>query len=824
MAANTSRSSPVPIPERIPVLPVRSTVVFPAGATALQIGFEPNVEALNAYPEPDLIVAIVAVVDDSSPDTPLEPRTLEKVAVAARVLDRLNLPGGTIQTTLQGLRRIRLQDVRMEEGYYTAQAQEVEEVPANPEEADRLIERILNTVVGVAARVERIPDEVPRILRMNLADPSRFADLAATLCQFNVTDRDEVLQQLDVTERLRTVLDRLEETWERVQEIEEEHRAVTGQEEREPAKTPQERRTRVRKHIQALQAELGELDPMEKEATDLLRRIELAGLPTRVAAAARREVERMGRTGTNASEVHEIRTYVETLLAIPWTKTSGAGPLDLEAVRRALDEKHVGLEEVKRRILEILSVAKLRGTVVGLIPCIVGPPEVGKRSLAVAIARGLGRPLVRVELGGRGESALMGSRRTKVGAQLGKLAGALRDAGVRDAVILLEEMDEIAIGNVEGDPVEAMEEFLEPENREEFTDRYLDLPLDFSDAVIIATTNDFFRIPRSLRDYFIEIRIAGYTPEEKVEIARERLLPRVAREHGLDPADVSVEDDVLLFLTRGYARDAGLGNLRRVLAAIFRALALQKAAGEAERWMLTRERAEEILGYPRYIATPAESAPEIGVVTGLAWTASGGELMFIEALKMPGTGRLVITGMLGDVMRESVSAAYSYVRSRAAALGIPTSAFSENDIHVHFPLGATPKDGPSAGGAVTLAIASSLSDRPVRHDIAMTGEVTLRGKVLEIGGVKEKTLAAYRAGLREVILPAGNVRDLRDVPEDVREGMTFHFVERMDEIFDLALLEKESRRDRRRGTMGRGAPEPRAAAEAEGSGEGEEEG
>ncbi|MDP9348951.1 MAG: LON peptidase substrate-binding domain-containing protein, partial [Gemmatimonadota bacterium] len=356
---------------------MRSTVVFPAGATALQIGFEPNVEALNAHPEPDLIVAIAAVVDDTSPDTPLEPRTLEKVVTATRVLDRLNLPGGTIQTTLQGLRRIRLEDVRLEDGYYTARVREVEETPADPAEAERLVERILNTVVGVAARVERIPDEVPRILRMNLADPSRFADLAASLCQLNVPDRDQVLQQLDVTARLRTVLCRLEETWERVQEIEEEHRAAAGQEEREPAQTPHERRTRIRKQIQSLQAELGELDPAEKEATDLLRRIELAGLPTRVAVVARREVERLGRTGTNASELQEIRTFVETLLSIPWKKGSGAGPLDLEAVRAAMDEKHLGLEEVKRRVLEILSVARLRGTVVGLVPCIVGPPEVG---------------------------------------------------------------------------------------------------------------------------------------------------------------------------------------------------------------------------------------------------------------------------------------------------------------------------------------------------------------------------------------------------------------------------------------------------------------
>nr|MDQ3388957.1 AAA family ATPase [Gemmatimonadota bacterium] len=551
---------------------------------------------------------------------------------------------------------------------------------------------------------------------------------------------------------------------------------------------------------------------IEKEATELLRQLELSDLPSRIAMAARREVERMGRTGTTPAEVAEIRAYVETLLTVPWNRTSGTGAIDIEAVSVALDEKHVGLEEVKRRILEIISVAKLRDTVAGLIPCIVGPPQVGKRSLAEAIARGLDRPLVRVEMGGRGEASLVGLRRGRSGAQIGKLADAIREAGVCDPVLLLEEMDEIGLGNTEGDPIEVMEDFLDPESREEYVDRYLELPIDLTRVVLIATANDFLRIPRDIRDRFIEIRIAGYTPEEKVEIARDRLVPRIAAEHGLLPEEVDIPEVVLLFLTRGYARDAGLGSLRRSLAALFRALAHEKAAEEADQWTVTREQIEEVLGYPRYTATPAESAPEIGVVTGLAWTASGGELMFIEALRMPGTGRLVITGLLGDVMRESVSAAYSYVRSRASALGIPVTSFGESDIHVHFPLGATPKDGPSAGSAVTLAIASSLSDRPVRHDVAMTGEVTLRGKVLEIGGVKEKTLAAYRAGIREVILPAGNERDLRDVPPDVREGMRFHFAERMDEIFDLCLLEKELRRERRRGGGGRGS-EPRAAAE-----------
>ncbi|HEX5726668.1 MAG TPA: S16 family serine protease, partial [Longimicrobiaceae bacterium] len=556
---------------------------------------------------------------------------------------------------------------------------------------------------------------------------------------------------------------------------------------------PRDRTGELRRKIQALQAELGELDPLEREADEMLRMVERARLPSRIAAVARREADRLRSASTTASEASEIRLYLEALAAVPWSRRA-EGAVDVQAVERAIDEEHLELDEPKQRLLEVVAVAELRGDLRGPIPCLVGPPGVGKRTLATAVARGLGRPLVRLELGGRGEGQLVGTRRTRSGAQMGKLMSLIRDAGVRNPVFLLEEMDEVGLGNVEGDPVEALEETLDPDNREEFTDRYLDVPFDLAEVFFIGTAADFYRIPRDLRDYFIEIRIAGYTPEEKITIAREWLLPRIVEEHGLKPEEVEVADETLLFLTRGYARDAGVGNLRRSLASLMRYLARTRSeAGGAAKRTVTPELIEEVLGYPRYAGMPAESAPEVGVVTGLAWTASGGELMFIEALKMPGTGRLIITGLLGDVMRESVNAAYSYVRSRAEELGIEQDAFGEFDIHVHFPVGATPKDGPSAGAAVVLAIASSLAERPVRHDVAMTGEVTLRGKILEIGGVKEKILAAYRASITEVILPTGNQRDLRDVPEDVRAGMTFRFVDRMDEIFAIALLEQPSR-------------------------------
>jgi ATP-dependent Lon protease len=795
--------------DRIPVLPIRSTVVFPSGATALQIGYGPNVEALVSLRAEDDILAIVPTLG-AAEEVP--PADLEKVATAVRVLDRLNLPGGTIQTTFQGLRRIRLEDVRFEDGCYSGVVRPAEEIPLGAHEAEPLVERIVQTVAGIAARVERVPDEIPRILRMNLGDPGRFADLAATLCNMTLGDRDAVLQELDVRARLERVLAGLEEAWERAREVTDEPESGG-----DLPRGGRDRSGEIRRRIQALQAELGEIDPREREADELLRTIELARLPTRVAAAARREAERIRSGGTGSQEAAEIRAYVKELVALPWTRRAGDPRIDLSAVEAAFAEEHLGMAESKQRLLEVLAVAELRGDLRGPIPCIVGPPGVGKRTLAAAIARALDRPLVRLELGGRGEAQLVGSRRARNGGEMGKVMEAMRDAGVRNPVLLLEELDDVGLGNVEGDPTDALEEMLDAENRESFTDRYLEVAFDLSEVLFIGSAGDYFRIPRDLRDHFIEIRIAGYTPEEKIAIARDWLFPRIVSEHGLDPADVEISDETLLFLTRGYARDAGVGNLRRSLAAIMRYLARRRATGELDRWTVTPEIIEEVLGHPRHSATPAEIRPEVGVVTGLAWTASGGELMFIEALKMPGTGRLVITGLLGDVMRESVNAAYSYVRSRAGDLGIAREVFGDHDLHVHFPVGATPKDGPSAGAAVTLAIASSLAERPVRHDISMTGEVTLRGKILEIGGVKEKVLAAYRAGILEVILPTGNRRDLRDVPADVRERMRFHLVERMDEIFDLALLDGDAERAEggagETGDRGTGGVERRAAVE-----------
>jgi ATP-dependent Lon protease len=776
----------VKTPEEVPLVPLRSTIVFPFGVIGVQIGMPTTLEMLARFPQDGLLVG--AVVAPGGPDDPIDAHALEKVAVLARVSDRLNMPGGTVQATMQGVQRVRLTEVSNRDGFFVARASAVREKAAPEEEAQDLIARILNTLEALSNEVERISREVPRILRMNLGDPGRFADLVATLANFSVASKEEVLQRLDVKDRLTYVLQELDQQLRRVRQIEGD--ATAARMIPELTGTPAERASTLRQQIKVLQSELGEVDPVEREVIDLLRKVEAAELPARVAAPARTEIERLRSVGAGSPDASEIRSYVDWILHMPWRARAQPSlrEIDLQRVRDELDRELVGDAEQKERLLDYLAVAKLRGDLLGPIPCIVGPPEVGKSALVAALARGLGRPLARIELGGRGESQIIGSRRTRAGAQPGKIAASLRSVGVRDPVFVLHELDEIGLGKVEGDPVEAMEEILDWEGRTSFIDRYLDLPFDLGDVLFIATAQDFFKVPRDLRDLMVEIRIAGYTAEEKVQIVKQRMLSKLVEQHGVAAHDVEFPDEALFYLAQGYARDAGLGTMRRALAALLRTRARAKAQGDSTVWSFTPERIENILGLPRYVATVAESAPEVGVVTGLAWTAGGGELMFIEALRMPGTGRLIITGMLGDVMRESVNAAYSYVRSRGEALGIEDAAFKDADIHVHFPVGAIPKDGPSAGIAVTLAIASTLSNRPVRHDVAMTGEVTLRGKVLEIGGVKEKVLAAYRAGVFNVVLPRGNERDLRDVPADVREKITFTFVDRMDQVIKMALI------------------------------------
>lgn len=772
------------LPARLPVVPLRSNMVYPTGVIGVQLGSKENLTVLADERE-DLRVAVTLVFGE--PDDPIDARSLEKIAVLARLSDRLNLPGGTVQTTMQGVERIRLSDVERDGSWFAVPEPALEQ-PASDDVAEELIGRILTVLEALSSGVERISREVPAILRMNIAEPGRFADLVASLANFSAGAKDQVVQHLDVEERLRFVLHELEGQIRRIREIAE---AEGNAEEEENAQvSPAARANAIRHRIRMLRAELGEIDPAEREATHALLLIESTRLPPAVAAEARREVEQLRNVHPASPEAADMREYIDWLLDLPWLHSAVdvGGSVDLKHVRQVLDQDLRGLDEPKDRLLDYLAVANLREDLRGPIPCLVGPPDVGKFTLARSIASGLGRPLARLDLGGRGEDDIVGTRRTRRGARPGKLMEAMREVDVRDPLFLLEEVDLVGRGNVQGDPVEALEEALEWEGRQAFVDRYLDLPFDLTHTLFVATARDFYKIPRDLRELMVEVRIAGYTPEEKVEIARSHLLPRLTSSHGLEEDDVALDDAALFFLARSYARDSGVGLMQRNLSTLLRTRARAKADGELGTWDIDPTRVEELLGPPSYTSTPAENRPEVGVVTGLAWTAAGGELMFIEALRMAGTGRLIVTGRLGDVMRESVNAAYSWVRSRSSELDIPDDDFKESDLHVHFPVGATPKDGPSAGMAVTLAIASTLSGLPVRHDIAMSGEVTLRGKILQVGGVKEKVLAASRAGIRNIILPAGNQRDLKEVPDDVRSQSEFYWVERMEDVLELALL------------------------------------
>ncbi len=774
------------LPPTLPMMALRSTIVYPLGTIAVQMGAPENLALLRAHEESGLVVALVVASGDGDGDDTIDPHNfIGRVGVAARVHERINLPGDTVQITLQGLRRITIDAIDQVNPFAIAQIQGAKETPADAMELDELVARTVAAAETLAELVDRIPNEVPQILKMNVSDPGRFADLAATNMNLRISDKEEVLQRLDIGHRIRFILSRLEREVARARVMEDVKKQTEIKIEQH------QREFYLRQQLRAIQAELGEADPNEKESVELLRRIDEARLPEKVASEARRETERLRMLSPASSEYQVLRTYLDWVLALPWhNRSADDQEIVLAKVEDALSDRHYGLDEAKERIIEYLAVRKLRGgDPTGPILCFVGPPGTGKTSLGEAIANSIGREFYRISVGGvRDEAEIRGHRRTYVGAMPGLLIQALRRVEVRDPVIMIDEIDKMSNGGSSGDPTAAMLEVLDPSQNTTFVDHYLNLPFDLSSVLFICTANNLYDIPGPLRDRMEVIRIAGYTIEEKVEIAQRYLMPRLLDDHGLTTDDIHVPEQTLGFITSRYSREAGLRTFERSLASLLRKRARAKADGDMSAWTIGIERAEEILGTPRFSMEEAEMEPEIGAVTGLAWTSTGGDIMTIEALRMPGSGKLTVTGQLGDVMRESVDAAYSFVRSRATTLGIEDSEFRESDMHLHFPAGSIPKDGPSAGIAVTLALASALSRRPVRRDLALTGEVTLRGRVLEIGGVKEKVLAAYRAGLREVIMPKGNEKDVRDVPQEVRDKMAFTFAATMDEVLHLALL------------------------------------
>ncbi|HLA89327.1 MAG TPA: endopeptidase La [Gemmatimonadaceae bacterium] len=780
----TAPPDEIALPPELPLLALRSTIVFPLGSIAVQMGAPENLALLRQREETGLLVALAVAVGDDAQD----PARLEgKVGVLARVKDR-SAPGrDTIQVTLEGLARVRLGPLAQRAPFPVVAVEAVREVAPDGEVARALIRRIADAAEALVELNEQSAAEVPGLLRRAAKHPSRFADLAAAHGHLRIAEKDEVLQRLDVTERLEFLAARWEKEVVRARVLEEVRQTTEVKVEQH------HREFYLRQQLQAIRSELGERDPTESDAEELLRQIEAARLPEKVAQEARRETERLRALSPASGEYQVLRNYVEWVLALPWNARSGDEEIALEKVERALDARHYGLEEAKERILEYLSVRKLLKHSAheshGPILCFVGPPGTGKTSLGEAIAQSIGRAFYRISVGGvRDEAEIRGHRRTYVGSLPGLILQALRRVQVSDPVLMIDEIDKMQGGGPSGDPLAAMLEVLDPTQNAAFVDHFLNLPFDLRPVLFICTANNLYDIPAALRDRMEMIRIAGYTVEEKVEIAWRYLLPRLFAEHGITDHDLQFTDEALSTISRGYSREAGLRGFERNLAALMRKRARRKAAGEDGAWIVDPARIEEVLGAPRYPVDEAEVEPEIGTVTGLAWTASGGELMTIEALRMPGTGKLTVTGQLGEVMRESVDAACSYVRSRARVLRIVDPEMRATDLHIHFPAGSVPKDGPSAGVAVTLAIASVMSRRPVRRDVAVTGEVTLRGRVLEIGGIKEKVLAAYRSGLTEVMLPAANEKDLREVPAAVRERVRIRLVETMDEVLAALLL------------------------------------
>lgn len=783
----------------LPVLPLLSTVIYPQGVATVQIGFEENIALLNGNPEPDATICLAFC--SAAGASEIRKEALSQVAVVSRILDRLKLPGGSYQVTFQGLRRVNIEEIIQERPYYRARVQPLIEEIGDPFKVNVLVQKAVNLFERLVGYSSNYPKELIHILKMNVENPGRFADLLCSSINFEYAEKQKVLQAVGIEPRLQRVIELLRGELDRVKVAQEVEKRAKGDIEES------RREYYLRQQMKTIQKELGEEDLNQKEADEYAQRLESLDLPEDIVREPRREVERLRHIQPSSSEYHVIKTYLDRFFALPWG-TETEENIDLTKVRDALNAGHYGLESVKDRILEFLAVRKLNPQHKGPILCFAGPPGVGKTSLGKAIAEAIGRNFFRISVGGvRDEAEIRGHRRTYVGALPGKILDGITRAGCMNPLLMLDEIDKIGSDH-RGDPAAALLEVLDPEQNNAFTDHYFNVPFDLSKVLFVVTANYIHDIPKPLLDRLELITIEGYTENEKLEIARRHLVETVIDEHGLDPLPPVFEEAALRGIIQNWTREAGVRNLQRSLAKICRKIALERVetmeaavsddvdeieaalaeTPEPAPSVVSTERLEDYLGPKRYLHDEAVDRDEIGVANGLAWTATGGEILLIEAIRMNGKGKLVITGKLGDVMKESVQAAWSFVRSRGIELGIEDLDQDDTDIHIHFPAGAVPKDGPSAGITVTLALASLLSGLPIRKDIAMTGEVTLRGKVLPVGGIKDKLLAAYRAGIREVAMPKGNEKDLVDVPEEVRGVTTFHLLDHVDELLEVALI------------------------------------
>jgi ATP-dependent Lon protease len=769
-----------PLPEALPILPLRETVTYPDTLTPLAVGQERSIKLVNDVLSGNRMLAMVGSKDPEN-DTP-GPDDLYDVGVAGTVARMMKVPDGTLRILVQGSERIRILDYVSEQPYLVARIEEIPDVIEESTELEALTRNVQSTFSEIIEAIPYLPEEL-QLAVANLDDPSALSHLIAGALRISSEEKQELLEQVDVTKRLR----RLSEILTRELEVVQLGTKIQTQVQSEIDKG--QREYFLRQQLKAIQEELGEGDEQQAEINELRERLEEAGLPKEAKKAADRELSRLEKLPPVAAEYGVIRTFLEWLVDLPWSKET-ADNLDIAHAREVLDEDHYDLEEVKDRILEYLAVRKLNPDSPGPILCFVGPPGVGKTSLGRSISRALGREFERISVGGvRDEAEIRGHRRTYVGALPGTIIRALRDAGTRNPVFMIDEIDKMG-ADFRGDPASAMLEVLDPAQNSTFRDHYLDLPFDLSEVLFIATANILDTVPPALQDRMEVINLAGYTIEEKLHIAKRYLVPRQLRANGLKTSQIEFSDSALNAIIDEYTREAGVRNLERTIGTICRKVARQVAEGVANGKMrISAKRARELLGKRQFFSEQRRRTKDPGVATGLAWTPVGGEVLFVEATAVPGSGNLTITGQLGEVMKESAQAALSWVRAHAKDLNpeLPDDWFATHDLHVHVPAGAVPKDGPSAGVAMATALASLISNRPVRNDVAMTGEVTLTGQVLPIGGLKEKSLAAQRAGIKQVIVPDRNEGDVEEISEEERHGLEFVYADDIGDVLQTAL-------------------------------------
>jgi ATP-dependent Lon protease len=761
------------LPSELGIIPLRDTVIFPYMIAPLVIGRQRSLRLVDEAANGDRTIGLATQV---RPDIEMPtPSDLYQVGTAATILKMLKFPDGSTRLLVQGIARVKIKKFTQQEPYLRATIVEVPEVDDESVEVQALLRSASGIFNKIVALSPHLPDEL-QVAVMNIDNPTRAADLIASNINLTTAEKQEILETFDTKpklERLISYLNRELQVLELGSKIQSDVKSELDKTQREYY---------LREQLKAIRRELGEGDERTMEIEELREKIRAAKMSERAEKAAEKEIDRLSRMPPQAAEYTVSRTYLDWLIGLPWS-VSTEDVLDVPSAKKILDEDHYDLEKVKERILEYLAVRKLRRQTKGPILCFVGPPGVGKTSLGKSIARALGRKFTRISLGGvRDEAEIRGHRRTYVGALPGRILQGVRQAGSNNPLFMLDEVDKLGT-DFRGDPSAALLEVLDPEQNENFSDHYLEVPFDLSRVMFITTGNVLHTIPPALLDRMEVIELPGYTDEEKIEIAKTFLVPRQMESHGLTGANIEFLDDTLRLLVAEYTREAGLRNFEREIANICRKVARRVAEGEKKKVTITPETVPDLIGPTKFFRDAAERTMVPGVATGVAWTEAGGDIIFVETSMMKGGKLLTLTGHLGDVMQESAQAALTYVRSRAEDLGLPADFYEKHDLHVHVPHGGVPKDGPSAGVTIASSMVSLLTGKPVRSDVAMTGEITLKGKVLPVGGVKEKILAARRAGIKTVILPRKNEKDLSEVPDIVKQGLEFVFVENLDDVF-----------------------------------------